>query len=51
MVAEVHVLLVKLMQLLTNMSNDGEIFIAVGILFQTITPEKVRLPLNKLHFA
>ena len=39
------------MQLLTNISNDGDIFIVVGILFQTITSEKVRLPLNKLHFA
>ena len=31
--------------------TDGDTYILKGIVFLTITPEKVRLPLNKLHLA
>ena len=35
----------------TKISKDCEFLILTGILFQTVTTENERLPLNKLHLA
>ena len=37
--------------LLLNICNEDEFLMSIGILFHIRTPEKDKLPLNKLHLA